>query len=165
MIAFGTSGGGNGLLVPNYIVYKAKTDFTPDPSNPLDDNLPHEFNRIVGLQTLRVKNLTTGFEWAVSLNGGTPAIDNGYLGAYDAASNYGMSNPYNCTFTYIPPAIPTTLRVNVFQINTAAPDNRTYILRYSPFNTVKPTITLDPLSPPLGAQALELTTAYARNAV
>ena len=163
MLSF-TESGGNGILVPNYVTLRAKTQFIAAPTNPLDDNLPHTYNRIAGIQTLYVKNLTTGFVWSISLVGGSNALNNGYLGAFDASANYGVTDRYNCTATYINPPFPATLRVNSFTIVTNPPDNRTYIVSYSPFQSVLPQITLQPGNP-LGPQSLELTTVYARNGI
>lgn len=157
--------GGNGLLVPSYVTLRAKTSFLANPTNPLDDNLPHTYNRIIGIQTLVVKDLTTNFVWTADFQGGANLLNNGYLGSFDASTNYGVFGSYNCTVTPIPPPIPASLRVSNFRVNTFAPDNRTYFLSYSPFYGVLPTITLDLASPPLGTDSLELITVFARNGI
>jgi hypothetical protein len=158
-----TSGpqGGISFGVPRYRQYIAKTPFVPISSvNPLDDNQPHLFNRILGKQYLSVLNESTGFEWKLELEGGWSKNADGSIGSYSTSSNYTIvSKPYNCTYT---PLLPTTnsFYQNRFQIDTSSPDSRQYILEYSPFTLVQPRITL--VGPDIGNATVDVNTTYYR---
>lgn len=154
--------GGYSFSTPRYRTFRAVTEFLSNGvTNPLDDHLAHEFNRIIGQQTLTVRNTTTGFTWSIELDGGSNALSNGYVGSFDPSANYVVMNPFNCLVTpiFVPP--PTTVRLNRFQITTSAPDSKVYILEYSPFPNVLPLITLVAPST-LTTQSLELVTTYSR---
>lgn len=158
-----TSGpqGGISFGVPQYKEYIATTTFTPISSvNPLDDNLPHLFNRILGLQYLSVLNQNTGFEWKLDLSGGWSKNADGSIGSYSTSSNYiVVSRPFNCTYTSLSSS-PTSFYQNRFQVDTLAPDSRQYILEYSPFTLVQPRITL--VGPDIGNEIVTVATRYYR---
>lgn len=162
MYSFGPQGG-QAILYPVYREYEATTIFSPVAgANPLDNNLPHQFNRIIGQQQLFVNNTSTGFVWSISLIGGSNVLSNGYIGSFDPSANYYLTkNPFNAQVTGIP-TLPLDTRINRFQVNTAAPDNKSYILSYSPYPNVNPTIELVAPST-IGNATLELKTVYIRN--
>lgn len=155
--------GGTSYSVPRYNRLVATTLFVPVAgANPLDDNAPHLFNRIAGLQYLTVRNEATDFEWKITLNGGSNNNSGGYLGPYDPSSVYYIASPpvpRKCTVTPLT-ASPTSNYLNRFQIDTSAPDSRQYILEYSPYNLVQPRITL--VGPDIGNATVTMETEYFR---
>lgn len=159
--SFGTQGG-TSYSVPAYTKYDAQTIFPPSGGmNPLDSHTAQPFNRIIGPQTLVVTNSGTGFTWSIDLEGGSNTLSNGYVGMYNQASNYIITSEKNCTVVGISSPLPTTTRLNRFQITTSAPDSKVYVLQYSPFTGVFPTITLNAPSV-IGANTLTLNTYYIR---
>jgi hypothetical protein len=134
--------------------------------NPLDDNLAHDFKRIIGIQELIVTRYTAGvpqFSWVLHLDGGYNSISNGYIGAFDPSSTYIVTAiPLNATITYLNSAPPSVFVTNI-QVNSldAGAGNPVYILRYSPYTSVQPTITLAaPFA--LGGDDLQVRTRYYR---
>jgi len=142
---------------PRYQKRTAVTNFLSDGGvNPVDDNLPHEFCRIIGQQKLVV--IADSFTWIVPLDNGFNQLNNGYQGSFDSSSNYAVTGvPVNCTIDLINPLIPPVSACTLtFLVQTVAPDSRDYEITLSPFPTVKPTITLVAGSPALGADDLEV---------
>lgn len=155
--------GGISFGPPLYRQWEAITEFVPSAGvNPLDDGLPHPFNRIIGLQFLHVSNLTTNFEWYIPLSGGSNQNSNGFIGSpYDNSSNYIVTNtPKNCTVVGLPPST-TSMYTNRYQVTTSAPDSKQYILEYSPYTLVQPRITLT-AGGPIGNQTIHMEIKYYR---
>lgn len=156
--------GGISYNVPAIKSLKAITNFTSNGiSNPLDDHLPHLFNRIVGNQMLIVKNLTTGYVWIITLTGGICPNNTGYIIYTNGAANYYITfdTIIGCTVIQPNALVPIDARTNLFEIHTPAADgNKVYYLRYSPFTEVQPTITLAVGT--LGAQSLLVQTNFIR---
>jgi len=155
--------GGISLGPPQYGRLIAVTNFVPVAGvNPLDDGLPHSFNRIIGQQYLYVRNETTGFEWQVPLRGGSNQNSNGFIGSpYDTSANYIVTDATrNCTVTGLPPST-TSLYINRYQVNTSAPDSKQYTLEYSPYTLIPPKITLTG-GGPIGNQTIHMETQYYR---
>lgn len=154
--------GGISFSTPRYKNYYAITTFDSDGvNNPLDDHLPHDFNRILGQQILTVRNKSTGFVWSIQLDGGTNALSNGYIGSYDNSATYGITAiPEGCQVVLVTSPVPSTPRINRFRVTTENPDNKVYLLEYSPYTNINPLITLE--TGTIGNADLELKTMYSR---
>ena len=139
-------------------------------TNPLDDNAPHDFRRIIGLQLLIVTRYSGGlpaFTWMLELSGGYNANSNGYIGSFDPSANYIVMSqplPTNSSITYLN-AGPTPVFTSNIQVQTTdtAIGSPIYVVSYSPYAQVAPKITLQaPFA--LGADDLQVKTVYYRPA-
>jgi hypothetical protein len=153
--------GGMSFTRPSYERFVADTQFTNVAGvNPLDDHQPHSFQRIIGLQYLLFKNLTAGTYWKIALEGGFNRLNNGYIGAFDRQANYSLGGnplPVNCTVVQLPPVNTLTHIVQFMVTDTS--NNFQYLLTYSPYVGVQPTIELQAPST-LGAQNIVVETQY-----
>jgi hypothetical protein len=159
--------GGLSLKVSRYRRYNSINVLTEAALNTHD---PQQFTRVIGQQTLIVKNLSSGYTWSIPLRGGSnnltsgvlpmaPNVTKGYDPVYDYVLDTGF--PENCLVQYLP--IPSnTLRINVFRITTLPVDGSLkYILSYSPFTGVQPTIQLEDVLQSVDGD-IEIRTEYAR---
>lgn len=138
--SFGTWGGMS-FSAPRYLVQHANTTYGNGVSNPLSDGMPHDFNRIIGQQLIKITNRGSGAFMEFSIAGGSNTNANGYIGQIENSANYVMTGVQkNCTITPLA-FIPTDVRINRYQVtHTTENTILDFNLSFSPFATYLPTI-------------------------
>ena len=129
---------------PEYSILDYSTAFTSDGmTNPLDDNLTHEFTRVSGQQTIAVKNDDSGFYFSIDVDYGIMGQGLGYPGYIGPQRNAtDVGDPVNCVIDSIEGLWGKSLDQAVkYSITTSAPDSKSYAFIFYPVAT-NPTIQL-----------------------
>jgi hypothetical protein len=141
---------------PDLVVRNFPTKFTSVAGvNPLDANIPLNFARISGQQTIVFQNINTGFYFSFDVDYGIIGQAHGYLGWVNPTANATLASMdiTNATLVSITHAGDPNAVIQIMQFTFDANDGRRYVFTFNPVGYTQTPPTIELVSPGmLGAE-------------